>query len=153
MDRNQPVTNIAPLGEVVADSIAPRRFQAILMTAFAGFALALAAIGIYGVLAYAVGQRTQEIGVRMALGASRSSVVGGVLRQACGLALSGAAIGLLAAFRLTPLLRSLLYGVDIAERPVFLGSAGLLVGVAVIASLIPARRAAKLDPTTCLRCE
>jgi putative ABC transport system permease protein len=153
MDRNQPVTNIAPLGEVVADSIAPRRFQAILMTAFVGFALALAAIGIYGVLAYAVGQRTQEIGVRMALGASRSSVVGGVLRQACGLALAGAAIGLLAAFRLTPLLRSLLYGVEIAEKPVFLGSAALLVGVAVIASLIPARRAAKLDPTTCLRCE
>jgi putative ABC transport system permease protein len=152
MDRNQPVTHIAPLGEVVADSIAPRRFEAILMTAFAAFALALAAIGIYGVLAYAVGQRTREIGIRMALGASRWSVVGGVLRQACGLALAGTAIGLLAAFRLTPLLRSLLYGVDIAE-PVFLGSAGLLVGVAVIASLIPARRAAKLDPTTCLRCE
>jgi predicted permease len=153
IDKDQPVTHIALMKQIVADSIAPRRFQAILMTVFAAFALVLAAIGIYGVLSYAVAQRTHEIGIRMALGASRWSVVAGVLKQACLLAMTGAALGLVAAFGLTPLLRSLLYGVEVTEKSIVLGCAVLLVGVAVVASIIPARRAAKLDPLTCLRYE
>jgi putative ABC transport system permease protein len=153
IDKDQPVTHVALMKRIVADSIAPRRFQAILMTLFAAFALVLAAVGIYGVLSYAVAQRTQEIGIRMALGASRWSVVATVLKQACTLATAGAALGLVAAFRLAPLLSSLLYGAGVAEKPVFLGCAVLLVGVAVAASIIPARRAARLDPITCLRYE
>jgi len=153
IDKDQPVTHVALLKQLVADNIAPRRFQAILMTLFAAFAMVLAAVGIYGVLSYAVAQRTHEIGIRIALGASRASVVGGVLRQACLLAMAGAALGLAAAYRLAPLLRGLLFGVDAIETPIFLGCAALLVGVAVAAGLIPARRAAKLDPIRCLRYE
>lgn len=153
IDKDQPVTHVAAMKQVVADSIAPRRFQATLMTLFAAFALVLAAIGIYGVLAYAVAQRTHEIGIRMALGASRWTVVGGVLWQASMLAIAGAALGLVAAFRLAPLLGSLLYGVEVTDKPIFLGCALLLVLVALIASIVPARRAARLDPIACLRYE
>jgi putative ABC transport system permease protein len=153
IDKDQPVTHIAAMKQIVSDSIAPRRFQAILMTLFAAFALLLAAIGIYGVLSYSVAQRRQEIGIRIALGASRLNVVAAVVKQACVLAVAGAALGLLAAFRFAPLLRSLLYGVGVAEKFIFLGCTVLLVGVAVVASIIPARRAAKLDPLTCLRYE
>ena len=153
IDKDQPVTHIAAMSRIVSDSIAPRRFEAVLMTLFAAFALVLAAVGIYGVLSYAVAQRRQEIGIRIALGASRWSVVAAVLKQACILATAGAALGLVAAFRLTPLLRSLLYGVDVTEKSIFLACAVLLLGVAVVASIIPARRAAKLDPITCLRYE
>ena len=147
------MTHVAAMKQVVADSIAPRRFQATLMTLFAAFALVLAAIGIYGVLAYAVAQRTHEIGIRMALGASRWTVVGGVLWQASMLAIAGAALGLVAAFRLAPLLGSLLYGVEVTDKPIFLGCPLLLVLVALIASIVPARRAARLDPIACLRYE
>lgn len=153
LDKDQPVTHVALMKQLVADSIAPRRFYAVLMTLFAGFALVLTAIGVFGVLSYSVAQRTQEIGIRIALGASRWRVVAGVLNQACILAIAGTAIGLVAAFRVTPLLRNLLYGVGVTEPSIFLGCAVLLVGVAVVASIIPALRAAKLDPTTCLRCE
>lgn len=153
IDKDQPVTHVAVMKQIVADSIAPRRFQATLMTLFASFAMVLAAIGVYGVLSYAVAQRTQEIGIRMALGASRWSVVAGVLKQASILAVAGAALGLIAAFRLAPLLRSLLYGVEVTDQSIFLGCAVLLVGVALVASIIPARRAARLDPIACLRYE
>ncbi len=153
IDKDQPITHNATMKQVVADSIAPRRFQATLMTLFAAFAMVLAAIGIYGVLSYAVAQRTQEIGIRMALGASRWSVVAGVLRQASVLAVAGAALGLIAAFRLAPLLGSLLYGVEVTDLSTYVGCAAVLVGVAMIASLVPARRAARLDPIACLRYE
>ena len=153
IDKNQAVTHVAVMTQIVADSLAPRRFQAILMTLFAAFALALAAIGIYGVLSYSVAQRTREIGIRVALGASRSSVIGEVVKQACVLAGAGAALGLIVAFRLTPLLGSLLYGVSITETSIFFGCALVLIGVAIVASLIPAHRAATLHPSTCLRYE
>jgi len=153
IDASEPVTHIERMQQLVADSIAPRRFQAILMAIFAAFALALAAIGIYGVLSYAVAQRTREIGIRMALGASRSSVVGDVVKRACLLAAAGAGIGLIAAFRLTSLLRSVLYGVEATDGAIFVACALLLVGVAAIAAIVPARRAAKLDPMSCLRYE
>ncbi|MBZ5500176.1 MAG: ABC transporter permease [Acidobacteriia bacterium] len=153
IDKHQPVTDVAGLKQIVSDSIAPRRFEASLMTVFAVFALLLAAIGIYGVLSYSVAHRTREIGIRMALGATCRRVVADVVKQAGILAIAGAAIGLVAAFRLAPLLRSLLYGVDVAEKSIFIGAAGLLVAVALIASIMPARRAAKLDPAECLHYE
>jgi putative ABC transport system permease protein len=153
VDKDQPVTHVSLMQQLVSDSVAPRRFQAAVMTSFAAFALVLAAIGIYGVLSYSVAQRTQEIGIRVALGASRWKVIAGVLKQACILAVGGTAVGLIAAVQLTPLLRTLLYGVDATEKSVFLGCAVLLVGVAVVASVLPARRAAKLDPMMCLRYE
>ncbi|HWB95566.1 MAG TPA: FtsX-like permease family protein, partial [Bryobacteraceae bacterium] len=153
IDPDQPVTHIATMKQVVADAIAPRRFLAVLMGIFAAFALGLAAIGIYGVLSYAVAQRTQEIGIRVALGASPWRVVADILRQGCLLAITGAVLGLLAALPLAPLLRGLLFGVSDTENSIFLGGAAVLVAVAIAASLIPARRAASLDPMTCLRHE
>ena len=153
MDKEQPVTHVAVMRQLVADSIAPRRFEAVLMGLFAAFALLLAAVGIYGVVAYSVAQRTHEIGIRMALGASRGGIVTGVLLRTVALALAGAALGLAGAFELTPLLRSLLYGVNALELSVFAASAILLVAVAVLASLLPALRAARVDPMVCLRYE
>ena len=153
LDKDQPITHVAVMRQLVADSIAPRRFQAVLMGLFAGFALLLASVGIYGVVAYSVAQRTHEIGIRMALGASRADILAGVLFRAVALALTGAALGLAAAYELTPLLRSLLYGVSAIEPSVFAASALLLVAVAALAGLIPALRAARVDPMVCLRHE
>jgi predicted permease len=153
LDKDQPITHVAVMRQVVADSIAPRRFQAVLMGLFAAFALLLAAVGIYGVVAYSVAQRTHEIGIRMALGASRADILAGVLFRAGALALAGAALGLVAAFELTPLLRSLLYEVNAVEPSVFAASALLLIAVAVLAGLLPAFRAARVDPMVCLRYE
>jgi predicted permease len=153
IDKDQPVTQVATMEQLVADSVAPRRFQAAVMTSFAAFALILAAVGIYGVLSYSVAQRTHEIGIRLALGASRWTVISGVLKQACLLALAGAGLGLLAVLCITPLLRSLLYGVVVSDQLVWLGCAALLIVVAVVASLLPALRASRLDAMTCLRYE
>jgi len=153
LDKEQPVTHVAVMKQLVSDAIAPRRFQAVVMTLFAVFAVVLAAIGIYGVLSYSVGQRTHEIGIRMALGASRGYIVGRVMWQACVLAAAGAAMGLGAASQLVRFLRSLLFGVPPTDVLIFLGCTVLLLAVAAAASLIPARRAAKLDPMSCLRHE
>jgi len=153
LDKDQPVTHVAVMRQLVADSIATRRFQAVLMGLFAGFALLLAMVGIYGVVSYSVAQRVHEIGIRMALGASRGDILGGVIWRAGGLALAGAALGLGAALALTPLLRGVLYGVAAAEPSVFATSAVLLVLVAVVAGFIPAVRAARVDPMRCLRYE
>ena len=153
LEKDQPVTHVALMRELVADSMAPRRFQALLMGVFAAFALLLAAVGIYGVVAYSVAQRTHEIGIRTALGASRARIVAGVLWQATVLALAGAALGLAAAFALIPLLRSLLYEVKAIEPAVFASSALLLIAVAAVAAFVPALRAARVDPMTCLRYE
>jgi putative ABC transport system permease protein len=139
--------------QLVADSIAPRRFEALLMALFAAFALLLAAVGIYGVVAYSVAQHTHEIGIRMALGASRGVIVTGVLFRTAALAFAGTALGLAAAFAIVPLLRSLLYGVNVVDPPVFVASALLLIAVAVLAGLLPALRAARVDPMVCLRYE
>ena len=153
LDKDQPITQVAVMRQLVADSIAPRRFEALLMALFAAFALLLAAVGIYGVVAYSVAQRTHEIGIRMALGASRTVILSAVLFRTAALALAGAALGLAAAFELAPLLRSLLYGVNAVEPLVFAASALLLIAVAVLAGLIPALRAARVDPMVCLRYE
>jgi putative ABC transport system permease protein len=153
LDPSLPVTHVATMRQLVAASIAPRRFPAVLMTAFSVFALVLAGVGIYGVLSYAVTQRTHEFGIRMALGATRRHLLGAVLRQAALLAAYGVAIGVAGAIELAPVLRRLLYGVAPSELSVYAGCALVLAAVAVVAGLVPARRAARLDPITCLRYE
>lgn len=151
--KHQPITDIAIMRQLVSDSIAPRRFQTLLMSLFAGFALVLAALGIYGVVAYSAAQRTHEIGIRMALGASRWDVVRAVVRESAGLALLGTAAGLLGSLALAPLLRSLLYGVSATDPAALSAAAAVLVGVAGFAALVPASRAARTDPAKCLRAE
>jgi predicted permease len=151
VDPDQPITDIASMQAVVADALGPPRFATQLLGFFAGLALVLAGIGIYGVLSYTVSQRTQEIGIRMALGAGRSEVLRLVVGQGLGLALSGVALGLIAAAGLSRWLASLLFEVRPLDPPTFAGVAVGLLGAAVLASLVPARRATRLDPVAALR--
>jgi predicted permease len=139
--------------EVVARSIASQRFSLILLGAFAGLALLLAGIGIYGVLSYLVGQRTHEIGVRMALGAQRLDVLRMVLREGARMTLAGTAIGIVAALGLTQLMASMLFGVRPTDPVTFGLVAVVLCGIALFACYLPARRAAKVDPMVALRYE
>jgi putative ABC transport system permease protein len=139
--------------EVVAESIASQRFSLILLGAFAGLALLLAGIGIYGVLSYLVGQRTREIGVRMALGAQRLDVLRMVLRDGARMTLAGTAIGIVAALVLTRLMSSMLFGVKPTDPVTFGLVAVVLCGIALFACYLPARRAAKVDPMVALRYE
>lgn len=153
LDPRVPAPEWSSMNDVVGISVAQPRFYTVLLSVFAGLSLALAAIGIYGVAAFSVRQRVDEIGVRCALGADPRSVLGLVLRQGLVPVVIGLGIGLAAALVLTRLLRSLLYGVDAAD-PATLGAAALsLLGVAFIAIWIPARRAARLDPLVALRSE
>ena len=153
IDPNQPVYEVKTLEERVAEAVAVSRSLMFLFTAFAGLALLLALVGIYGVVSYSVSQRTREIGIRMALGAQRSHVLKLVMRNGVILALTGTAIGVGGAFALTRFLKTLLFGIAPTDSPTFLiVSLGLFV-IAVAACLIPARRATKVDPLVALRCE
>ncbi len=148
-----PVTRVKTMAQVVDDSMASSKFNMILMTIFAGVALVMAAIGLYGVIAYSVSQQTHEIGIRMALGASRSSVLSLVLRNGMSLALVGVALGVAAALGLTRLITSLLYGVSPTDPMTFGVIALLLTGVALVACFVPALRATRVDPMVALRYE
>jgi predicted permease len=153
IDRDQPISNVLTMNQRIADSVAPRRFNMFLLGLFAALALLLAAIGIYGIMAFAVAQRTHEIGVRMALGARRGDVLKLVLRNGFKLALIGIAVGLAAAFALTRLMQALLFEVSPTDPTTFLIDALVLAAVALFACYIPARRATKVDPLVALRYE
>jgi putative ABC transport system permease protein len=152
-DQNQPALGVTTVKQVLSGSIAARRFQTILLGLFAGIALLLAALGLYGVLAYVVTQRTREIGVRMALGARKRNVLSLVIRQGMKLALAGVALGVVIAFGLTRVLQSLLYEVKATDPLTFAAVSLLLVAIALFACWLPARRAAKVDPMEALRYE
>jgi putative ABC transport system permease protein len=153
LDPTLPVYNLRSMDEVVSRSMVQPRFLAILLATFSGIALFLAAIGIYGVMAYSVAQRTQEIGVRMALGAQQLHVLRLIFGQSLVMLLIGTAIGLAGAFALTRLMRTLLFEVTATDPLTYVSVVGLLTVVALLACYIPARRAAKVDPLIALRYE
>jgi putative ABC transport system permease protein len=153
VDSSQPVYNAKSMEQVVADSVAQRRLDTLLLALLAGVALLLAAVGTYSVMAYTVAQRTHEMGVRMALGAQPRDVIKLVLGQALSLALIGVTIGLGAAFGLMRFVSGLLYGVSLADPVIYIGLALLLGAVAILASYFPARRATRVDPLSALRSE
>lgn len=153
IDRDQPVSSLMTMDQRISDSVAPRRFNMFILGLFAALALVLAAIGIYGIMAFSVVQRTHEIGVRMALGASTSDVLKLILRNGFKLALIGIVLGLVIAFAATRVLSSLLYGVSATDPAIFVIDALLLAIAALLACYIPARRATRVDPLVALRYE
>ncbi len=153
LDKNQPVTYVKTMESYLAESLAQRRFNMFLLGVFATLALVLAAIGIYGVIAYTVTQRRHELGIRVALGAGAADILKLVLRHAMAMTFVGIAIGLACAFALTRFMGTLLYRIAATDPLTFIGLAALLTLVALIATFIPARRAMKVDPMVALRYE
>ena len=152
-DRDQPITRLESMEQRMADSLAPRRFGVVLVGALAAVALVLAVTGIYGVMAYSVAQRTREMGIRLALGATPAAVLGLVLRQAMRLVAVGIVLGVAAALPLGRVLRTLLYGVTATDPGTFAALAALLCATAAAATLVAARRATSVDPALALRAE
>jgi putative ABC transport system permease protein len=153
LDKNLPIYHVKTLDEYFADSVAEPRFISLLLSGFAMLAVMLACLGVYGVVSYAVAQRTREIGIRMALGAGGGSVVRSVLYRGMLLGVTGVTIGLGGSFALTHLLSNLLFGIRSNDPATFAGATIALLLVAALASYIPARRAAKVDPMVALRSE
>jgi ABC-type antimicrobial peptide transport system permease subunit len=147
------VYSIQAMDKIIADSLARQRFSMILLGIFAALALALSCLGIYGVISYLVGQRTNEIGIRMALGAQRNDVLRLILGRGAKLILIGVIAGMAASLALTRLMAGLLFAVSAYDPVTFLGVACLLVLVALVASYIPARRGMRVDPIVALRYE
>jgi ABC-type antimicrobial peptide transport system permease subunit len=153
VDRNQPVADVMPMERLIEDELASREVAVKLIAAFAGLALLLAAIGLYGLLAYTVLQRRREIGTRMALGARPRQVSAGVLWEGLQLVVLGLGIGAAGSWAVMRALKSLLYGVSATDAWVLAASGSVLLAVSLIASYLPARRAAAIDPMTALRYE
>ena len=153
VDPTQPVSNVRTMEAVMLEAVARRRFSTLLLGAFAGVAVLLAALGTYGVIAHSVARRTQEIGIRMALGARPIDVLRMVLGQGTRLAILGAVLGVVCALALTRLMGSLLFGVSPTDPMTFFLTALVLPAIAVLASFVPARRATRVDPMIALRCE
>jgi ABC-type antimicrobial peptide transport system permease subunit len=153
ISREMVIANPETMTDIVADSIAARRFTMILLTIFAGLALVLASIGIYGVISYTVGERTQEIGVRMALGAERLDILRLVLANGGRLLLTGVGVGLVTALALTRTMQSQIAGIRAADPVTFVAVTTILTLVALLACYLPARRASKVDPMVALRYE
>jgi ABC-type antimicrobial peptide transport system permease subunit len=152
-DRDQSLTNIQTLDQLKNDAVASDRLRSVLLGAFGAIAVALAAIGLYGVIAYAVVQRTREIGIRAALGASRRSLVALIVGQGMALTAWGLALGLAGALVVSRLLATLLFGVRPSDPATMVAVAGVLGGVALLACYLPARRATKVNPSIALRSE
>jgi putative ABC transport system permease protein len=153
LDKDLEVSRIYTVKENLADMLAPKRFITIVLGLFAQIALILAGVGLYGVIQYSVAQGTRDVGIRMALGATRSSVLLGVLRQGLTVALIGVVAGAAGALAVTRVLSSLLYGVSSTDPLTLLAVSLVLITIALLASYIPARRAARIDPMAALRCE
>ena len=153
LDREQPMASVATMEQLLADSLSRARFTMLLLGIFAAVALLLAAVGVYGLIAYSVTQRTQELGIRIALGAQRRDVLRLILRHGTRLTLLGLALGIAAALAITRLLASLLFGISATDPLTFAGVAALLAFVALLACFIPARRATRVDPIVALRYE
>jgi putative ABC transport system permease protein len=153
MDSDVPVFNVKTMDEHIAVTVAAPRFNTTLLAIFAVVALILTIVGLYGVMSYAVAQRTNEIGIRMALGARFTDVLTLMFKQGMILVLIGEVIGLAGAFALTRVIRGLLFGVTPTDLATFIAVAVILAAVALLATFIPARRAAKVDPLVALRYE
>jgi predicted permease len=153
LDPSLPANEFRPIQDLVDRSISPQRLIVLLLAGFAGFALILASLGIYGVISYSVNQRKQEIGIRMALGASAGNLQKLILRETLKLTAAGMAVGIVASWLLGRLLEGLLFGVTSSDPLTFIAVPGLLLGVAVLAGYLPARRASQLDPIKALRAE
>jgi putative ABC transport system permease protein len=153
IDPDQPLSSVLTMQQRISESVAPRRFNMFLLSLFAGLAVLLASVGIYGIMAFSITQRTHEIGVRIALGARASDVFRMVLRNGFSLAVIGVLLGLAIAFATTRLLSSLLFGVSATDPWIFVVDAVLLIAVALVACYVPARRATRIDPLEALRYE
>jgi putative ABC transport system permease protein len=153
LDPGLPVTKVKTMNDVAAASFAARRFNMLLLTIFAALAVLLAAVGIYGVMSYTVTQRTQEIGIRMALGARGADVLGLIIKNGMILTAVGVVIGIVGGLVLTRLLTSLLFGVTPTDKLTFLVVSALMITIAFVACYLPARRATKVDPLVALRYE
>jgi putative ABC transport system permease protein len=153
IDANQPISHVQPMKELMSASVMRTRFVSTLVSLLALISLALAAVGIYGLMSFSVSERTQEIGIRMALGARTRDILKMVFKQGMTLTLSGVGLGLAAAFALTRVMSSLLYGVSATDPVTFVGISLLLAAVALLACYVPARRATRVDPMVALRYE
>jgi putative ABC transport system permease protein len=151
LDADLPVATVRTMDDYLSQSAAPQRLNAILLALFAGVAVLVAAIGIYGVLAYSVNQRTREIGLRMALGAQRVGVVRLIVREGMTVGFSGIALGLIGAFELNQVLASLVFQVPVRDPATFAGVTLVLTTVALAACTLPAQKASRVDPIVALR--